>query len=232
MVSLILLHLLQELCVIHALSLHTLLEALSEPTLHALEAAHVDMSLGILDQLPKVVSVLHHLVLHPHLTIDLVLVTFLLSGDSVVVSELIRILGLHLLPLLIIEQGFRVRHAKEHPCKALELALGDLVVEQITQVRAEGGDAGACGHENHVCLGIFWEKHLCTSRTCDHHIISSFHIANVAGAYATVNLLGIWELRILTLGDVGVFTPALASDLNHTLHHQGDRLVCLIITWC
>mmetsp|Transcript_15281 Transcript_15281/g.35973 ORF Transcript_15281/g.35973 Transcript_15281/m.35973 type:complete len:329 (-) Transcript_15281:302-1288(-) len=230
MVALLLLHLLQELGVDHALRLHLLLETLREATLHALEAAHVDVRFGILDQLPQILAVLHHLVLHPHLSVDFVLLRLLFAGNCVVVAELAWELGLHLLPLFVIEQGLAVGNSQEQPGTALELALRDLVVEEVAQVGSEWCDTGSGGHEDHVRLGIFRQQHLGSCRASDKNVISRFQIADVAGANSAIDLLCVRELKILSLFDVRVLAPATSGHLHNALHHQGHGLAALVVT--
>lgn len=71
----------------------------------------------LLQALEDLVRVLLHLVLDVHLAALLVV---LLSGQRVVQTEVIGVLGLDLLPVLVIQQRVGVGHAQEQPGQALE----------------------------------------------------------------------------------------------------------------
>merc|ERR1711879_59529 len=101
MVALFLFHLLRKLLPINSVLLCNGAKALLHARLHALEAAHVNVSLWGLHELPELVPVLRHLGLDVHLLPCCVLV---LPRDGVV-----------------IEQRLGVGHAHEKPSEALEL---------------------------------------------------------------------------------------------------------------
>mmetsp|Transcript_51885 Transcript_51885/g.121010 ORF Transcript_51885/g.121010 Transcript_51885/m.121010 type:complete len:224 (-) Transcript_51885:182-853(-) len=94
---------------------------------------------------------------------------------------------------------------------------------------AERRNARSRGHEDHVGLRIFRQKHLRTCWASDHHVLARLQIADVAGAHAAIDLLRVGELLILTLRNVGILAPTLSRDLDNTLHHQGHSLARLVI---
>mmetsp|Transcript_41968 Transcript_41968/g.132655 ORF Transcript_41968/g.132655 Transcript_41968/m.132655 type:complete len:369 (-) Transcript_41968:357-1463(-) len=228
MVAAVLLHLLDELRPHQAILLGQWAERLLQATLHALEAAHVDVSLRQLHHGPQVLRELHDPVLNIH---RLALLVLHLVGDRVVVPELIRVLCLHLLPLLVVEQGCREGHAEEHPSQALELASGALVVEEMAQERAEGRNACARRQHDDVRARVLGQQHLGAGGAREQHLVAGLEVADVGGADAAVDLRGIGEL-LVRQRDVGVLAPALALDLDDALHDQGHGLVGLVVAGC
>merc|ERR1712217_321387 len=107
MIALILLHLLGEVLPDKAILLGNRRKALLHAALHALQPAHVDVSLGALHQIPQLLAILSHLRLNVHLLSRGVLV---LPGNRIVEAKLIRVLLLVLRVLVIIEKGLRVWH--------------------------------------------------------------------------------------------------------------------------
>mmetsp|Transcript_70254 Transcript_70254/g.86199 ORF Transcript_70254/g.86199 Transcript_70254/m.86199 type:complete len:401 (-) Transcript_70254:53-1255(-) len=235
MVAVCLLHGLCKLGPHNAVLLGNRAEALSHATLHALQAAHVDMGLFILHHLPELFSILGHLCLDVHLLSSCVLV---LTAHRIVVFELIRVLLLVGLMLIIVQQGLRVWHTHEKPSKTLELATSvfgsaSLVVEEQPQVGAHGRNASACCKHDDVGLWVLRQQHLRTSGAGDEHLVSGCHIANVVGANSAVDLV-VWEgsaslvRLVLSLGSVAELT----LQLHDSLHTQGNSLGGLIISHC
>mmetsp|Transcript_64779 Transcript_64779/g.131664 ORF Transcript_64779/g.131664 Transcript_64779/m.131664 type:complete len:409 (+) Transcript_64779:194-1420(+) len=210
-------------------------EAFCHAALHTFQAAHVDVGLLILHQLPEFFGILGHLGLDVHLLSSRILV---LTAHGVVIAELIWVLLLVGLMLVVIQQGLGIWHTHEEPSNTLELASSvggstGLVVEKQPQVGTHGCNARACGKHNDVGLRVLWQQHLCTGGACDEHLVSWCHVADVVGAHATVDLVlreGSARLvrLILALGAVA----ELAIQLHYTLHTQRNRLGALIITHC
>ena len=72
--------------------------------------------------------------LHPILNVHLVAILVgLLSADGVVVLEFVTADFLHLLELLVVEQGRGGRHAKEKPRFAVELVVVMLLEEEAPE---------------------------------------------------------------------------------------------------
>mmetsp|Transcript_70252 Transcript_70252/g.86194 ORF Transcript_70252/g.86194 Transcript_70252/m.86194 type:complete len:416 (+) Transcript_70252:181-1428(+) len=233
MVAVGLLHCLGKLGPNKAVLLSNRTKALSHAALHALQATHVDMCLLILHQFPKLLGILGHLGLDVHLLSCRILV---LTAHGIVVFELTREFLLVGLVLVIIQQRLGVWHAHEEPSQALELAAtictsSSLVMEEQPQVGTHGCNASAGGQHDDVGFWVFRQQHLSSRGTCDQHIISNTHIANVVRANTTVDLV-LWESSsslvgfVFTLGSVA----ELAIQLHHALHAQGHRLGALIIT--
>mmetsp|Transcript_39600 Transcript_39600/g.84410 ORF Transcript_39600/g.84410 Transcript_39600/m.84410 type:complete len:215 (-) Transcript_39600:805-1449(-) len=181
MVALILLHLLGELLPINSVLLRNGAEALLHAGLHALEAAHVDVRLRRLHELPELVTVLRHLGLDVHLLSCCVL---LLPGDSVVKAELARVLGHVLRVLVVIKQRLGEGHAHEEPSETLELprtipVRARLVMEEIAHVRAHGCDASSRRQHDDVVGRVLWQQHLRTSGAGNEHLIADAHVVDV-----------------------------------------------------
>mmetsp|Transcript_30678 Transcript_30678/g.83076 ORF Transcript_30678/g.83076 Transcript_30678/m.83076 type:complete len:263 (-) Transcript_30678:640-1428(-) len=198
-------------------------EALLHAALHALEAAHVDVRVVLLHELPELVCVLGHLRLDVHLLPGRVL---LLAGDRVVVAELVRVLGRVLLVLVVVEQGLGVGNPHEDPGDALELPRAVRgrtrgVVEEQAQVGAHGRDAGAGGEHDDVGLWVLRQQHLRARGASDEHVVADAHVADVVGADAAVDLAlreaGAGLVR-LVLADLPV--RVVAVDLHHALHAE------------
>mmetsp|Transcript_99021 Transcript_99021/g.319296 ORF Transcript_99021/g.319296 Transcript_99021/m.319296 type:complete len:370 (-) Transcript_99021:227-1336(-) len=229
MVALLRLQLLDEVGPLHTVLSSTLLEALLEAALHALQTAHVHVRLGALEALPELLGIVHGPVLHPHLAVDLVLLALLLRGDGVVVAELVGVRGLHGLPLAVIEQGVGEGHTQEEPRHALELALGALVMEEAPEEGAEGRHARARGKHDDVRIVLLREQHLGTHGPGDEHVLPRFQVTDVAGADTAVHQFRIWELRVGSWLHVGVLAPAHAVNLQDALHAQGHGVGGLVV---
>merc|ERR1712014_275909 len=106
-IALRLFHLLGELFPVLAILLGNRRKALLHSALHTLQAAHIDVSLGALHQIPELLAILSHLRLNVHLLSRGILV---LPGNCIVEAELIRVLLLVLRVLVVIEKGLRVWH--------------------------------------------------------------------------------------------------------------------------
>mmetsp|Transcript_109548 Transcript_109548/g.283193 ORF Transcript_109548/g.283193 Transcript_109548/m.283193 type:complete len:413 (+) Transcript_109548:31-1269(+) len=232
MVALRLLHALGELLPDHAVLLGERTEALLHAAFHALQPAHVDVSLRALHQLPEVLCELGHLGLDVHLLPRCVL---LLTRHRVVVAELVGVALRVLLVLVIVEQGLGVWHSHEEPRQALELAAAvrvraRLVVEEQPEVGPHGGDASACGKHDDVRVVLLREQHLRTGGAGDQDVIARGHVADVVRAHAPVHLF-VREPRAslvrLVLADLAV--GILAIHLHDALHAEGDRLGALVV---
>eukprot|EP00438_Fugacium_kawagutii_P014447 Skav223494 [mRNA] locus=scaffold1160:49873:61713:+ [translate_table: standard] len=181
MVTVSLLHGLGELGPNDAVLLGDGAEALCHATLHALQSAHVNVSLLILHQLPQLFGILGHLGLDVHLLAGCVLV---LAAHGIVVLELVWVLLLVDLVLIIVEERLGVWDTHEQPSQALELSAAicgstRLVMEQQTQVGTHRCNAGACGQHDDVGLWVFRQQHLSSGWASDEHIIALAHVANV-----------------------------------------------------
>mmetsp|Transcript_22562 Transcript_22562/g.36870 ORF Transcript_22562/g.36870 Transcript_22562/m.36870 type:complete len:388 (+) Transcript_22562:207-1370(+) len=207
-------------------------EAFCHAALHTFQAAHVDMRLLILHQLPEFFRILGHLGLDVHLLSCRILV---LTAHGVVVAELIWEFLLVSLVLIIIQQRFGVWHAHEEPCQALELAAipisSSLVMEEQPQIGAHGCDASASGQHDDVGFRICRQQHLGSGGTGDQHVISNAHVANVVGANSAVDLV-VWESGACLVGLVLSLCSVaeLAIQLHHSLHAQRNSLGGLIIS--
>mmetsp|Transcript_40727 Transcript_40727/g.103675 ORF Transcript_40727/g.103675 Transcript_40727/m.103675 type:complete len:375 (-) Transcript_40727:315-1439(-) len=238
-VAIVLLHVLDKLSPFHTLLFGQRAEGLLETALHAFQAAHVHVRLLFLKHWPDLVRILHDLVLNPHL---LALFVRHLVRDCIVVSEVIRVELLDLSPLLVVQNGARVRNAKEQPSQASVLVLpveqlrkpapGDprgLVVEQLPHEGSEGGDAGPRSQHDDVRVGLVRQQHLRARGARDQHFVAGLEVADVAGAHAAVDLLRLRELRVLALLNVGILAPANAGDLQDSLHDERDHVVGLVV---
>mmetsp|Transcript_44089 Transcript_44089/g.136716 ORF Transcript_44089/g.136716 Transcript_44089/m.136716 type:complete len:242 (-) Transcript_44089:254-979(-) len=198
-------------------------EALLHAALHALEAAHVDVRVGLLHELPQLLCVLGHLRLDVHLLSGGIL---LLTGDGVVIPELLPVLGGVLLVLVVIEEGLGVGHAHEEPRKALELpgavsSCAGCVVEEQAEVGAHGGNARACGKHDDVGLGVLRQEHLGTRRPRDQHVVAHAHIADVVGTYAPIHLaVGEVGASLVRLVLANLPVRVIAIHLHHSLHAE------------
>mmetsp|Transcript_15453 Transcript_15453/g.20905 ORF Transcript_15453/g.20905 Transcript_15453/m.20905 type:complete len:430 (-) Transcript_15453:20-1309(-) len=232
-VAVSLLHRLRELLPNKASRLGLGGEALLHAGLHALQAAHVDVRVLLLHQLPELIGVLSHLRLDVHLLARSVR---RLTRHSVVEAELVRVV-LHIRRVLVIvEQGLRVRHTHEEPRQALELAgairrLARLVVEEQAHVGAHGRNARARGKHDDVRLRVLRQQHLRTRGAGDQHIIAHTHVADVVRAHTTVHLvLRVARARLVRLVLANLAVGKLAIKLHHALHAQRHRLGGLVIT--
>ena len=96
---------------------HDVVDAL----LHPLEAAHVDVGVVLLEQLPQLLLVLGHPRLDIHLLPRRVR---LLPAHREVQPEVVRRHLLHLLQLLLVQQGVARRDSQEQPGQAVVLQAG------------------------------------------------------------------------------------------------------------
>ena len=141
---------LEPLIIGDALALADTLEHVLNTGHHTLETTEVDVSTGV--KLGEdLVSVLLNLVLNVHLSTVLVL---LLTGKSVVEAEVVGVGLLGGLELVIVEEGVRVRDAKEEPGKALvDLPVGRLLDEETAEEAAVRRDTSM----NATAVGNFRE---------------------------------------------------------------------------
>mmetsp|Transcript_106989 Transcript_106989/g.282124 ORF Transcript_106989/g.282124 Transcript_106989/m.282124 type:complete len:421 (-) Transcript_106989:162-1424(-) len=236
-VAVVLLHLLRELLPVDTCLRRQGREALLHARLHALQAAHVDVGLRRLHQLPELLRVLRHPRLDVH---PLARGVLLLTRDRVVGAELVGELLRVLVVLVDVEQRVRVRDAEEEPRQALKLAgavgVGaDLVVEEQAHVGAHRRDAGARREHDDVAVLLDRQEHLGSGRARDEHLVALAHVADVVRAHAAVDL-GVGEagagLVRLVFSDlaVGVLEgPLLLLHLDDTLDAEGDRLGVLAV---
>mmetsp|Transcript_44093 Transcript_44093/g.136729 ORF Transcript_44093/g.136729 Transcript_44093/m.136729 type:complete len:224 (-) Transcript_44093:254-925(-) len=223
MVAVGLLHRLGKLNPDKAILLGDRTEALLHSPLHALQAAHVDVRVGLLHELPQLLGVLGHLCLDVHLLSGGIL---LLTGDGVVIPELLPVLGGVLLVLVVIEEGLGVGHAHEEPRKALELpgavsSCAGCVVEEQAEVGTHWGNARACGKHDDVGLGVLRQEHLGTCRPRYQHVVTHVHVADVVGADAPIHLVvGEVGASLVRLVLANLPVRVIAIHLHHSLHAE------------
>ncbi|BAS76541.1 Os02g0103850, partial [Oryza sativa Japonica Group] len=147
--------------------------------LHALEAAHVDVGVVLLEQLPQLVLVLRHPRLDVHLLPRRVR---LLPAHREVQPEPLRRDLLHPLELLPVQQRAAGGHPEEEPRQAVELVVVVLLEEHLPQEGPEGRDAGAGAQHDDGGVGVLGHQHLLPHWPRDLHVRTRLQLTEEVGA--------------------------------------------------
>ena len=142
---------LEPLIIVKSLLLGNTLKHVLDSGHHSLQSAEVDVG-TVVQLLENLVGVLLNLVLDVHLAAILV---GLLTGKSVVETEVVRVVLLDLLPLVVVEEGVAVGNTKEQPGLALVgVSSRGVLGEQTADESTVRGDTGSGGNHDEVGLGV------------------------------------------------------------------------------
>mmetsp|Transcript_29335 Transcript_29335/g.39151 ORF Transcript_29335/g.39151 Transcript_29335/m.39151 type:complete len:255 (-) Transcript_29335:583-1347(-) len=161
---------LQPLVIIQSLTFSNSFQHLLNSRHHTLQPTEVNVR-TIAEFIKDLISVFLDLVLNVHLTTLLVL---LLTGKSVIQSEVIGVVLLHNLPFVIVQQSIRVGNTKEEPCLSLvSITSRGVLGKQSADETSVGGNTSSGSYHDVIGGGVFLRhKHNLASRS-SHHDLST-----------------------------------------------------------
>ena len=188
---------------------------------HALEAAKVDV--GTVVKLGEyLISVFLNLVLDVHLASLLVL---LLTGKSIVQTEVVRELLLGGLPLVIIKESIAVSDTKEEPGLTLVgIAGGRILDKKAADETAVRGNTGTSS--NHDVVGrriLLREEHNLAGGASHHDLSTGLSVAKEVGADTLLGRIVGLELRAPVGGTTHTERTSLSRHVI-TITGGGDRV--------
>lgn len=181
MVSTLLLKSLNKVLPLDAGFLGETAEDLLDTRLHAFKSTHVQVCVVLLQHIPDFLAVFLHFILHIHLVAVSILV---LVTNSIVIPELVASNLLHLLELVVVEEGWRGGHTKEQPGISIELEVWVLLHEVPPEEGSEWSNTGTSSKHNHVCLIVLGKEQSLADWTRDLDLGARGQVAEVVGADA------------------------------------------------
>mmetsp|Transcript_9288 Transcript_9288/g.14662 ORF Transcript_9288/g.14662 Transcript_9288/m.14662 type:complete len:383 (-) Transcript_9288:62-1210(-) len=194
-----------------SLVLGDILHSLQNSRHHTLESAEVDVGAEV-HELEDFLSVLLDLVLDVHLAALFVL---LLTGESNIVAELVRVLLLHALPVLVVEEGVGVGDTEEEPGETLELvgSLSILDKETAKESTVRGNTSTSGKHDDGGLRGSLGHEHNLSGRSSKSELGTGLGIAEVVGADSLLGRVLTSKLRVPVSGTTNAEGHGLAIEL-------------------